>query len=398
MIISSKALRQYHEAAYGQQDVPASAFKDLGFEEYYQLMRIKFPQISQRRAAEMSEWEAFRCLASRLPEDPPEEPQVRPRFLMLERKQVLDLFSVEIGSGVEDLALDRIKLITGWEGLRLPARLKRLTLTVCGASAAPPLAPPVPVEHIDLIGCSPACVKVVLGSTVAQSLQLLNEDLTPVNLALLRAHHHLTALWLEAPIAQGVKYIESLPLKRLRLSGLMMDMTLRHVLEARSKSLESLGLSCLAPFGPFALPELPALRSLEVPAYENFRAEWIEWAVAHPQVACSFPPLDVPAKRPLVELEEVYRNVAILRIKKGKQVKYEVAANLVEEVLETDSLDNGKLEDMLKPLAKQTGQRLEWASESDTLVVQAKDIKSCRWVVDSVHELKDRKLPKRGRS
>jgi hypothetical protein len=142
------------------------------------------------------------------------------------------------------------------------------------------------------------------------------------------------------------------------------------------------------PFGPAVLPELRALRRLEVPAYPEYRKEWIDWAVAHPDVACRFPRFEPPSKRPGVELAEVYRDVDILRTGKGKQVAYEIAANLVDDILDTDAFDNGELEDRLRALAKAEGRKVQWDSESDTFVARAKDVETCRWLIDSVHAMK----------
>jgi hypothetical protein len=125
-----------------------------------------------------------------------------------------------------------------------------------------------------------------------------------------------------------------------------------------------------------------------VPGYEQFRSEWIDWAVAHPQVACEFISVPEPSKRPVVQLAELYREVDILRVTKGKQVVFEIAANLVEDVLDSEELDNGELEDKVKALAKKAGKKAQWSSESDTFVVQAKDLDTCRWVIDSVYAMR----------
>ena len=64
------------------------------------------------------------------------------------------------------------------------------------------------------------------------------------------------------------------------------------------------------------------------------------------------------------------------------------APRLVEDVLDTDELDNGALEDKVKALAKKAGKKAQWSSESDTFVVQAKDLDTCRWAIDSVYAMR----------
>ena len=386
--IRPDVLRRYYEAAYGTQVADEDAFKGATFDEYYQLKRIQFPTISRRKAAEKSERREFRKLADGLPPDPPRVEEVPPHFYMIERKPELELASAQIGADVQNLALDRIKSIKGWKGLRRLGHLKLLSLTLCGSAAEEPLVPPVLLDSVDLGSCSPDCVEMVFRSTVAREVQILHEDSSPLSLNLLRGHVGLERLWVDAPLLHGLGVLKQLPVKRLSLSGIAPGQELKGVLEARSASLVQLGLVCDEPFGPAVLPKLPELQRLRVPGYEQFRSEWIDWAVAHPQVACEFISVPEPSKRPVVQLAELYREVDILRVTKGKQVVFEIAANLVEDVLDSEELDNGELEDKVKALAKKAGKKAQWSSESDTFVVQAKDLDTCRWVIDSVYAMR----------
>ncbi|HYO71061.1 MAG TPA: hypothetical protein VEU33_33775 [Archangium sp.] len=388
MVIRPTVLRQYYEASYGQQVADDEAFKGATFDEYYQLKRIQFPAISRRRAAEKSSRREFRKLADGMPPDPPSESGVLPHFCMIERKPELDLASAQIGEDVQNLVLDRIKLITGWKGLRRLARLELLGLTMCGSVPEEPLVPPVQMGRVELGSCEPDCVDTVLRSTSARKIQLLHEKPSSLSLGLLRGHIELEELWIDATLLHGIGILKLFPLKHLYLSGVAPGQELRGVLEARAESLVEFGLVCDEPFGPALLPELPVLQRLRVPGYEQFRPEWIDWAVAHPQVACDFISVPAPSKRPVVQLAELYREVDILRVTKGKQVVFEIAANLVEDVLDTDELDNGELEDKVKALAKKAGKKAQWSSESDTFVVQAKDLDTCRWVIDSVYAMR----------
>lgn len=386
--IRPKVLRQYHETSYAEQDADEAAFKGATFDEYYQLKRIRFSTISRRKAAEQSERPEFQKLAEGMPPDPPRERTVLPHFCMIERKPELELTSAKIGADVQNLTLSRIKSLTGWKGLRRLARLDRLNLTLCGSATEEPLVPPVPVGRLELASCGPDCVEMALRSTAAREMQILHEEPSPLPLSLLRGHTGLEGLWIDATLLHGLGVLKQLPVKRLSLSGIAPGQELKGALEARSESLVQLGLVCDEPFGPALLPELPALQRLRVPGYEQFRSEWIDWAVAHPQVACEFVPVPTPSKRPVVQLAELYREVDILRVTKGKQVVFEIAADLVEDVLDTDELDNGELEDKVKALAKKAGKKAQWSSESDTFVVQAKDLDTCRWVIDSVYAMR----------
>ncbi|ATB37720.1 hypothetical protein CYFUS_003145 [Cystobacter fuscus] len=386
--IRTKVLRQYYEASYGVQVSDEEAFKGATFDEYYQLKRIQFPAITRRRAAEKSERPEFQKLAAEMPPDPPDKNPVLPHFCMIERKPELDLASAKIGEDVQNLTLSRIKSITAWKGLRRLERLERFSLSLCGSASEAPLVPPVLAVLVNLGSCAPECVEMVLRSTDAQKIRILHEEPSALSLSLLRGHARLEELVIDASLLHGLGVLKSLPLKRLYLSGVAPGQEVRGILEERSKLLAELGLVCDEPFGPSVLPDLPSLERLKVPGYEQFRSEWIDWAVANPKVACEFIPVPEQSKRPTVQLAEVYRDVDILRVAKGKQQLFEVAANLVEDILDTDDIDNGELEDRVKALAKKAGKKAQWSSESDTFVMQAKDLDTCRWLIDSVYELR----------
>jgi uncharacterized protein YheU (UPF0270 family) len=388
--IRPEVLRRYHEASYGQQQAGPDAFLGATFEEYYLLMRTQYSKISRRRAAEMSERAEFRELAARLPPEAAEDeesPNTPSRSVFIRQKPELDLSSAKLDQDVTVLVLDRIKSITGWEALRQAGRLGTLSLTVCGTPPEKPLRPPVAVERVELIGCSKNCVELILQSTRAQQVRLLYEEPSALQLELLQGHDRLEELDVDSGMTRGLKFLEPLALKVLSLSGVVPDQALKRVLAARARTLEELTLSSHEPFGPSLLPKCPSLRRLTVPAYDEFRAEWVEWAVTHPRVACRFPKLQAPSKRPVVQLAEVYRGVDILRIRKGKQIAFEVASNLVEDVLDREDMDNGELEDKMRALAKKDKRKAEWSSESDTFVMRAKDIETCRWLIDAVHAL-----------
>lgn len=85
---------------------------------------------------------------------------------------------------------------------------------------------------------------------------------------------------------------------------------------------------------------------------------------------------------------ELYQGIDILRIAKGRQAAFEIAADLAQDILGSAGMDNGELEHRLQALAKQAGQKAQWSSEGDGLVVRAKDIETCRWVIDCVHAMR----------
>lgn len=379
--------RQYHEAAYGKADVEARAFDGASFEEYFHLQRIRFPAITRRRAAEVSERRAFRKLASEMPADPPRRHTLLPNFLMLERRPALDLALEPIGPEVRNLTLSRIKSIAGWKGLRKPLQLDGLSLTLCGSAEQEPLDPPVEVRALSLADCRPECVSMALRSTVAARIQLMQSGSPPLNLEPLRGHTRLQALHIPLTgSVRGIGVLGELPLRSLHLSGIVPGASLGQLLHARRASLVELGLECREPFGPSLLPQLPALARLSLPGFEEFRSEWIDWATAHPQVQCVFVPVpgDGGAE---VRLAEIYRGVDIVRVIRNGREVFEIAGDLAGLLLDGPDLDNGELEDKLRGAAGPRRKAVTWSSEADNFVMQARDVQTCRWAVDAIHEI-----------
>jgi hypothetical protein len=389
--IRPKILKQYYERAYGQQFMREEAFLGATFDEYYHLQRIQFPRMSRRKAAEQSGKQEYLKQVASLPPDPPRVSESLPHHCLIARKPDVDLAQAGIEAEVQNLTLDRVKAVTGWEALRQQTKLESLNLILWAGERGELLAPPLSLPNLDLRSCSLECTRWLLESTRVRSLYVQLEEAEPLDLSPLEAHTRLEKLRTNAGQLRGVGRLAKLPLTRLFLSRVVPGVALHRVLQARADSLLELGLMSDEPFGPSLLPELPSLERLEVPAFDVARAEWIDWAVAHPQVACRFLPLEEEPKKQVVRLAELYRDIDILLLQKGKQTSFEVAGNLVEDVLDTDELDNGELEDQMRALAKKEGKKAQWSSERDTLVMQAKDIETCRWLIDSVYALKGQK-------
>jgi hypothetical protein len=53
-------------------------------------------------------------------------------------------------------------------------------------------------------------------------------------------------------------------------------------------------------------------------------------------------------------------------------------------------MNNSDAEELLERIASQAHKQFFWSSESGTFVAQAKEVASCRWLIDQVHLLADR--------
>src|SRR5262249_16789051 len=76
-----------------------------------------------------------------------------------------------------------------------------------------------------------------------------------------------------------------------------------------------------------------------------YKKEWIDWAVGRPEVGCRFNPPPDPEKSWSISVEEVYRDVAILRLEKPGRLRFEGSGDLAGG-------DNGELGEALRPRAR----------------------------------------------
>ena len=93
-------------------------------------------------------------------------------------------------------------------------------------------------------------------------------------------------------------------------------------------------------------------------------------------------------------IEEIYRGIDIIRVAGKKKTVFEVSGDLAGEILGTApgwKGDNYTLEEMIRSMAKKAKKKgISWSSESGTLVVHARDVDTCRWIIDRVFEIAGR--------
>lgn len=384
-------LKQYYEAMYGAGGPLPRAFQEATFEEYYALMQISNPNISRYMAARDAHQPAFRAMTESFEPDPP-RPHGQQRDYqrpgIFRRLPALDLREASFEDNIDMLLLDRIKTLTGFERLPRLDQLRWVILVLCGTPQFVSVEPKVSAPDLQLKSCSTSCLNTMLGATSAQKILIEHVDTPVVNLRLLEGHTDLNELRVLVGWVQGTEYLEQLPLQKLFLSNVDMDQRFRKALMAHRGTLRELGLTNEKPFGPDALPELSALRRLEVPGYREFRSEWIDFAVSHPSIRCKFPPVRAPfQKLPKIEVAEIYRGVDILRLQQGKKSQFEVWGHLAGELLESDTLDNHDLKDYLDEAAKKEKKKVKISSSIDELVIQASGIETCKWCIDKILEL-----------
>jgi hypothetical protein len=387
--VRPELLRRFYDAAWHGSVPPERLYDGATFEEYYALERVRYPEMSRNTAAKSAPFEAFRALASTYP---PEPPRAIPALknVHLARRPTLDLNDESIANDVERLVLDRIKAIAGWSSLSRLTRLRALLLVLSGTDGAPGSPLRAELHSLEVLDCKSACLRAALVSTSARSVSFSLPE-GHLHLALLEGHANLRELTAGASLVRGTECVARWPLIALDVGMVEVDSALREGVAALTGSLERLSVTSRSAFPPEALPDLAAfskLRRVRVGVHGTaFCKEWVDYAVARPAIDFVFAPLaDAPTAQG-ASLEEVYRGIDILRVAKGKNVMFEVSGDLAPEL---DAQNNAEVEERLEPLAKSARKKVVWSSEADTFVAQSKDVATCHWLIDTIHDLSGR--------
>jgi hypothetical protein len=377
-------LRHYYETTYGGRGETAETFAGATFDEYVAIRRLRGPRLTARAAAVSAPRDDFRAQAEKLPPDPPRPEVPLPVTTHLERKAALDLRTAPFTRGSTRVIVDRVKQVSGWEGLRAVSGLDDLDVVFCACERGEQLEPPLALRKASIRECSDACLDLLLRGTRTRELDLVHSVSPALDLGLVAEHRRLETLTVTAPLLRGLASLDALPLHKLYLGRVEPDDDLPRLLAALAGTLADLALGGARPFGPDVLPDLPHLAFLRVPGYPEAREAWIDFAVAHPSIGCFFPTFTPPSPRePVLTVEEIYRGVDILRATKGAKVEFEIAANLAELVPDFPG-DNGDLEDQVKEAARAAKRKkITWSSEADTFVARAPDVETCRFLIDA---------------
>jgi hypothetical protein len=243
----------------------------------------------------------------------------------------------------------------------------------------------------DVNECKPRFVESLLASADMTELTVYAWGKETLDLSPLAGAKRPRRIWAQAVAVTGIGALAGLPLHQLEVGRVEVDAELQAVLVGAGKTLTRLALRTNRPIAPEALPldRLRALEQLEVSGYGSQRVAWITWAVAHPRIGCTFEPPPEDSREPEIEVAEIYRDVAIHSLAKGKKRSYEVSADLAEQIGYRGS--NGDLEDALRATARATRKKIDWSSEADTFVAQAQDVATCRWLIDQIWKLSRRR-------
>jgi hypothetical protein len=384
--VRPELLRRFYESSWQGGMAPERLYEGATFEEYYALERVRYPRISRNTAAKNAPFDAFRALAGKWPPQPPPVAPVL-RNVHLARRPAVDLRSEAIDPGTERLVLDRIKSISGWDALSRFARLRTLLIVLSGAEA--PAVPPAraEVDSVEFLDCTMTCLRAGLSATSARSVSFSVPG-TPVNLSCLEGHRNLRELTAGASLVRGMERLARWPLMVLDAGLVEVDDAFRTGVAALSGSLARLAVSSRVPFAPDMLPDLDGfsqLRRVEVSTYGMaYYDDWIAYALARPAIDFVFRPIVDGEQDQGTPLEEVYRGLDILRVRRRRSTVFEVSGDLAADLGEQNNAD---LEERLQGIAREAHRQVFWSSESGTFVAQAKDVATCRWLIDEIHAL-----------
>jgi hypothetical protein len=385
--IRTNILRRYYEVQFGRTAPHASAFEGATFDEYLRLLRVSYPGISAHEAAMRSKNPEFRALEGKLPregEGGPAHPAKKARRSVLDRKESLDLAESCPAPDVEWLQLDRLKAVSGWGRLRDLADLRHLTVLYCGTPESYDRGPTVALGNLDVTECTRQATRLLLQLTRPDRLNVAFLDDPAFDLRWLEGHSGLRSLHVTCGLATGAGALEGLPLEQLGLSRVPMDDAFLRAL-ASLRNLTALRLPEQDSFPPDELPDLPRLERIAVPAHPEHRRAWIDWAVARPGVACSFPPPRGPsAKLPRARMAGVRHGAEILEMTLPRKTWYEAWGDFASRVPGASRGDNHALRDRLKGALARLKPKVELSSEADELRISSPSLASVEACLDAM--------------
>lgn len=384
--IRPEILRRYYEVQFGRTAPHSSAFEGATFDEYLRLLRVSYPGISAREAAKRSKNPEFRALEGKLSGEEAEPPRApaKARRVLLDRKESVDLAQAGLAADVEWLQLDRLKSVGGWGRLRDLPDLRHLTVLYCGTAEAYDGGPTVAIRNLDVTECTRQAARLLIQLTRPDRLNVAYLDEPAFDLRWLEGHAGLRSLHVTCGLAAGTGALEGLPLEELGLSRVALDQGFLGVL-ASLRALRTLRLPDQDPFSPDRLPDLPRLERLAVPAHPEHRQAWIDWAAAHPRVACGFPPPREPSvKLPRARMAGVRHGSDILEMTLARKTWYEAWGDFASRVPGARWGDNHALRDHLEGAAARLKPKVALSSEADELRLSSPSRASVEACLDAI--------------
>lgn len=381
--IRRHVLQSYYEATFDGRE--QDRYTDAGFDEFVALLRIEEPATTPWgaafSAASRHRSDLVRHAAELVPDPMPDTrsewgklADVHP-YLSIIRERAVDLREKLAGTEARLLECQQARL-SGWAGLAAAKPWQLVELRVCQSSDTAPLRPPVPVQKLRLVRCTPSCLAVVLRSTSADDVVILHDE--PFDLRLLSNHQQLRRLLVVAPLVYGTRHVGRLKLRELHLNEVVWDEDASRLMVALGSTLETLVLAGEPPIAPSELSMLPHLESLAVRAWPELKGEWIDFAVSHPRIRVAFRGANVDGRREKFRLAETHKDVDVLRRLHPR------AAYLIYGT--TGSNGSEALGRAIRAAAKKSRKKVKWSSRPGGYTIETSDPVTARWVAESLAE------------
>ncbi len=299
------------------------------------------------------------------------------------RMTELDLNTVTPNPELNRLTLDRIQNVKGWSRLSELEKLDRIRLIECGSAEPEPKRDVIPVTELSLLENSLSCLKTVLTLTMSEIVTIQHWETPTLDLVLLRHHRGLRHLFLYCGLATGFRHVASCGIERLHITNVELDSEFLSVLSGWKNTLWELWLENEKPFGPQELPDLPKLTLLKIPTYPETLAAWKAWRIVHPGVKIEFQgPPQPTANHPYAAVAEIHRDVAVMKVTKGKKITYEVWGNFSGK--SPIGGNNHDLRHWLEMQAENAKKKITVFSEADEIGISTTKPEIVKWCIDTL--------------
>ncbi len=271
-------------------------------------------------------------------------------WVPFKNKTEVDLHKEVIPDDTTRLLLDKVKRIKGLDKLLALDQLERLSCINADGEPVKLNKKSAQLENLSLNGCTKTLTNTLLAMFDKITVISITDYNAPIEGGRIAAIGGIDSLYLEGIFIKDLPALQQLALKELYLYGFDADQQLTDFLQSQSK-LEILHLLTPEPIqaADVNLDSLKHLKELKLINHPSTQKEWTAWAKSK-KITLELLPEDyihAPAKAPKYELDEVYKNVSILKVTRSSKARFEVSDDLIKIFHLKKTGNNGDLEEAL---------------------------------------------------
>ena len=392
--VDKTVLFNYYEKSYGlygKFPIPEEAYQTDKFYEYAALKRIIFPKLSDWKIAKNSKRPDFLSIIEKLEPDVIKKKTSLPGWHAIRKSKIIDFKSIILPGNIASLLVDRCIKLKNLYALKKYDDLNYISLIRCQEIDQVKEPVDILVDTLRITECGKEVISNCLEIfSSARFVEIFNYENDFLDLRKISNFTNLIELKVEHPLIKNHQALYGLPIRDLYLRNVLVSKEFFVSISENNKSLENLNLGSIYPFGPEIITNIPEkLSFFSIPGFPEFREQWIDWAVNNSHINCIFyspEASEFPAKTGNVSVEEFYRNFALLKVKKGKSVYFEISEDVTSLLENKKSIaNNNQIEDTIRVKASKLKKNINWSSEADMFVAQSKDIKDLYWIIDEIN-------------